>query len=326
MIGYKAFDRKLRCRNFQYEVGKTYTKDVKKRNMKLCTDTVFHFCREIQDIERCSSYDLKKSRICEVIAEDVVRGSDGKYGTNKITILREIKGKEKAELLNSELRNTGKGNTGYSNSGDSNTGYSNSGDSNSGSCNIGCWNSGGGNMGDYNSGNKNLGNYNSGHQNTGGWNSGDNNSGHSNSGHDNFGDNNSGWLNSGHYNAGGWNSGNYNTGICNSDTPTMRIFNKESNIRKLEELDIPNFFHFSPIHVVTEGMATKKEKELHKEEIEICGSFLKETLYKRAWRKSWNKASDEDRRKVLKLPNWDNEVFKKISGIDVEKELGIKKE
>jgi len=29
---------------------------------------------------------------------------------------------------------------------------------------------------------------------------------------------------------------------------------------------------------------------------------------------------------VIDLPNWDNEIFKKISGIDVEKELGIKED
>ena len=325
MIGYKAFDRKLCCRGFQYEIGKTYTKDVKKKDMKLCTDTVFHFCREIQEIEHCSSYNLKKSRICEVIAGDVVR-SDGKYGTNKITILREIKGKEKSELLDSGLRNTGYGNTGSNNSGSYNSGVSNSGDMNTGNCNKGSRNAGYSNMGNRNSGNENSGNYNSGNQNVGRWNTGDGNSGHFNSGNSNFGDRNSGWLNSGNYNTGGWNSGNYNTGFCNSNTPTLRIFNKESNINDLDELDIPNFFYFDLVHFVGEDGATKKENEWYKEEIETCGGFLRETFYKKAWRKSWDAASDEDRRKVLKLPNWDNEVFKEISGIDVEKELGIKKE
>ena len=69
--------------------------------------------------------------------------------------------------------------------------------------------------------------------------------------------------------------------------------------------------------------ATDEEREEHKKEIETCGGFLKTIGYKEAWRKSWNEADDEDRRKVLELPNWDNEVFKEISGIDVEKELGI---
>ena len=34
MIGYKAFNKNLCCRGFQYEVGKTYTKDTKKEVRK----------------------------------------------------------------------------------------------------------------------------------------------------------------------------------------------------------------------------------------------------------------------------------------------------
>lgn len=67
--------------------------------------------------------------------------------------------------------------------------------------------------------------------------------------------------------------------------------------------------------------ATDEERETHKKEIETCGGFLKTIDYKEAWRLSWNKATDEDRRKVLKLPNWDNDIFREITGIDVEKEL-----
>lgn len=39
------------------------------------------------------------------------------------------------------------------------------------------------------------------------------------------------------------------------------------------------------------------------------------------WRKSWDAAPDSDRRKVYNIPNWNNEIFKDISGIDVDKEL-----
>lgn len=62
-------------------------------------------------------------------------------------------------------------------------------------------------------------------------------------------------------------------------------------------------------------------KEDHKKEIETCGGFLKTLDYKEAWRLAWNKASKEEHLEMLKLPNWDNEVFKEISGIDAEAEI-----
>ena len=114
MIGYKAFDKDLRCNGFQYEVGKTYTKDTPKEELECCTDKVFHFCRELFAIERESNYKLSESRICEVTAGDYVRSGD-KYGTNKITILREITGEEKQELINSGDWNSGDWNSGYFN-------------------------------------------------------------------------------------------------------------------------------------------------------------------------------------------------------------------
>lgn len=253
MIGYKAFDENLCCRGFQFEVGKTYTKDVMKEEMKLCSDTCFHFCRHIFDIERNSEYKLKSSRICEVITGNDVISENGKYGTNSITILREIVGEEKLSLINS----------GYCNSG-----YCNSGDCNSGDCN-------------------------SGNRNSGDWNSGD------------------------------WNSGDRNSGYCNSGDAPLRFFNRETTITK-DDIEFPDFFYFELTRFISYDTATDAERETYKKEIETCGGFLKTISYKEAWRKSWDNASDEDRRKVLTLPNWDNEVFKEISGIDVEKELGIK--
>ena len=274
MIGYKCTDMNGCCRGFKFEVGKTYTKDTPKGELECCTDKVFHFCRELFAIEKESDYKLSESRLFEVIAGDYVRSGD-KYGTNSLTILREIEGEEKLELINS--------------------GSMNSGSRNSGSYNSGSWNSG-----SYNSGSWNSGSWNSGSRNSGSWNSGS--------------------RNSGSYNSGSWNSGSWNSGFFNSYEPNVRMFNKMTK-KKRDEIDIPSWCYFDLTVWVSHDTATDKEKEEHKEEIETCGGFLKTLEYKDAWRMAWDKASKEEHKQLLKLPNWNNKVFKEITGIDAEEEI-----
>ena len=311
MIGYKATDKNGCCRGFKFEVGKTYTKDTPKEELKCCTDNVFHFCRELFAIEKESNYKLSESRLFEVIAGDYVREGD-KYGTNSLTILREIEGDEKLELINSGYRNSGDRNSGNGNSGDRNSGYRNSGNGNSGDGNSGNWNSGEWNSGEWNSGDGNSGD----------WNSGNGNSGDSNSGNWNSGYRNSGHRNSGDWNSGDWNSGNWNSGYFNSDEPCLRMFNKMTYCKR-DDINIPSWCYFDLTVWVSHDTATEEEKKKHKNEIEICGGFLKTLDYKDAWRLAWNKASIKERKKLFELPNWDNEVFKEITGIDAENEIRL---
>ena len=322
MIGYKAFDENLQCRGFQFEVGKTYETGKTKEDLRLCTDTVFHFCRELNKIEYTSNYVISRSRVCEVIAEgDVVTDGD-KYGTNKLFILREIPREEldrynngNSGNCNSGDRNSGNRNSGNRNSGDRNSGNRNSGDRNSGSWNSGDRNSGNCNSGNWNSGNRNSGDRNSGSCNSGNWNSGSCNSGNWNSGSCNSGD-----RNSGNCNSGNWNSGNRNSGFFNTDSPLVRIFNKETNV-SCRDIDFPSFLYFDLTVWVSHDTATDGERKMHKTEIETCGGFLKTFSYKEAFRIAWDKADKEEHKKLLKLPNWDNEIFKEISGIDAEAEI-----
>lgn len=224
MIGYKATDMNGCCRGFKFEVGKTYTKDTPKEKLECCTDKVFHFCRELHAIEKESNYKLTESRLFEVIAGDFIRDGD-KYGTNSLTILREIEGEEKLELINS-------------------------GNCNSGDCN----------------------------------------------------------------------SGNCNSVFFNSDEPCVRMFNKMTD-KKRGDVQIPSWCYFDLTVWVSHNTATEEEKQKHKVEIETCGGFLKALEYKEAWRLAWNKASVEERKELFDLPNWNNEVFKEITGIDAEAEV-----
>jgi hypothetical protein len=136
----------------------------------------------------------------------------------------------------------------------------------------------------------------------------------------NSGNCNSGNRNSGNRNSGNRNSGDCNSGYFNSDTPFVRMFNKETD-KKFDEIDFPDFLYFDLNVWVSHDTATDKEKELYKEEIETCGGFLKTLGYKKAFRLAWDKADKEEHKKLLTLPNWNNEIFREISGIDAEAEI-----
>ena len=177
------------------------------------------------------------------------------------------------------------------------------------------------NAGSDNTGNRNSGDGNSGNWNSGNWNSGDWNSGDWNSGNRNSGD----W-NSGDGNSGNWNSGDGNSGYLNTITPdTTLVFNKECNRKEWKNTIKPNFMYFniSNKFIYTCDM-TDEEKENNPDH-ETLGGYLRKMTYREAWKYSWNNADKENRKLVLKLPNFDNEIFKEITGIDVCKELEIDK-
>ena len=164
----KGFDKDLRCRGMQFEVGKEYSTGVADADISLCTNTVFHFCDSLQKVHtHYSVMPEEDNRFCEIEVLGALVSDDTKCGSNRIRIVREILGDE----LNI-MRGLTDGNTGVFNSGSRN-----SGDWNSGDCNSGYFNSGSRNSGDWNSGRGNSGSHNSGDWNSGDWNSGNCNSG-----------------------------------------------------------------------------------------------------------------------------------------------------
>ena len=301
--GYKVFQPNWTCRDFQYEVGKTYHHE---GSIGLCSSG-FHFCERLVDCFNYYSFN-PENKVAEIVATDEVIKGDDKSVTNNIEIVRELSWNDVLNLVN-----TGKGNTGFCNSGNRNSGDCNSGNRNSGNRNSGNWNSGNRNSGDCNSGNRNSGNWNSGDWNSGDWNSGDCNSGNRNSGN---------W-NSGNRNSGMFNACNHANGLFNTKSPKISIFNKQTKMtyeefqeKYPEAYNLLYYSRFRLTQWVCECDMTPEEKEAHPE-YKVQEGYLKAYTYKEACQKMWDGFSKTERNKIKKLPNFDKNIFKEITGIEV---------
>ena len=133
----KGFDKNLCCWGMQFEVGKIYDTGAKDDEIRLCSNTVYHYCDNIKQVHtHYSCNPAQQNRFCEieVLGAEVTDGE--KCGSNKIKLVREIVGDELKTLIGQI-----NGNTGLFNSGDWDIGDWNSGDQNSGDWNSGDWNS-----------------------------------------------------------------------------------------------------------------------------------------------------------------------------------------
>lgn len=285
MKGYKVFKPDWTCRGYQFKVGKTFTEDV----TPVCCDSGFHFCTKVVDCFKYYDFDPdNKVAEVEALGEIDTNNDDSKCGTNKIHIIREITWHEVLDMVN-----LGKACTGLRNSGDYNSG-------------------------DYNSGDCNSGNYNSGN-----WNSGDCNSGNYNSGDCNSGDKNNGDCNS-----GDWNKTCFSNGCFNTELPRIFLFNKPSDWTYQDWLDSDARYILMdcPSNIlawVRDDDMTDKEKKEHPE-YSVTGGFLKNVEVEGERQEWWDSLTKEKKDIVMSLPNFDKDIFKEITGIDVNKFVGKK--
>ena len=68
---------------------------------------------------------------------------------------------------------------------------------------------------------------------------------------------------------------------------------------------------------IDENNMTDEEKRLHPEYL-TTGGFLKYIKKESKRQEWWNNLSDEDKDAVMSLPNFDEKIFREITGIDVE--------
>jgi len=115
------------------------------------------------------------------------------------------------------------------------------------------------------------------------------NTGDWNTGKWNTGDWNTGDWNTGSRNTGKWNTGNWNTGSFNTKNPEYyELFNQKITKKEYENISFPNYFYF--------------ELEENK-------------TYKECWNKSFKEATLKEIEQTIKLPNFNYEVFWKVTGI-----------
>ena len=140
----------------------------------------------------------------------------------------------------------------------------------------------------------------------------------------NSGNRNSGNRNSGNRNSGDWNATSFSNGCFNTVSPKIYMFNKSTDWtfnhwRNCRARYLLNQIDDCPLEYVHLSDMTDEEKAAHPE-AETTGGYLKERTTADNARKWWAGLNADDRNIIFSLPNFDAEIFKEITGIDVNKD------
>ena len=171
--------------------------------------------------------------------------------------------------------------------------------------------------GNYSTGYYSTGSYSTSNYSTGNYSTGYHSTGNRSTGNYSTGNRSTGHYSTGNRSTGSWSISDYSTGHFSTiDYSGFGAFNKPCTLNEWKNAKKPNFLYFDLTEWVTKEKMSDKEKA-DNPSYKTTGGYLKVYDYKKAFQKAYNKASDEDKALLLKLPNFDAEVFKEISGIDV---------
>lgn len=126
-----------------------------------------------------------------------------------------------------------------------------------------------------------------------------------------------------HRHTGNWNTGDCNTGFFNTHSQPLYIFNKPTDLTRDEILNFRGIkalsWNYENSWWIYSSNMTDEEKKSHPEH-ETTGGYLKTVDFKTACKMMWDSLDEEDKEAVRNLPNFDNDVFREITGISVEGE------
>ena len=133
---------------------------------------------------------------------------------------------------------------------------------------------------------------------------------------------NSGNRNSGNRNSGDWNKCNFSNGCFNTVSPKIYLFNKPSEWTYGDWLNSEACYLLNQIpgdvleYIYLSDM-TDEEKAAHPE-AETTGGYLKILDNSECAVIWWRGLSDRQKAVITAVPNFDKEIFKQITGIDVD--------
>ena len=138
----------------------------------------------------------------------------------------------------------------------------------------------------------------------------------------NDGKNCTGLKNTGDWNTGDYNSTNYSTGFFNSVEQNIFLFNKPTSmsrdeIHSLKGIQILNWNFENSWWIYSVNMSDDEKKANPK--YETTGGYLKTVDFKTACKMMWENLSENERQEVMKLPNFDSNIFYEITGIIISK-------
>ena len=146
------------------------------------------------------------------------------------------------------------------------------------------------------------------------------NSGNHNSGNHNSGNWNSGNRNSGNHNSGDCNSGNHNSGVFNNISPELNMFNKPTDWSYKDWVDSKArkiiLWNTETTTWIYKGNMTEQEKE-DNPDYETLGGYLKTFTYKEMWKNMWDSITEDEKEAIKSLPNFDKDIFKDITDIEI---------
>ena len=133
---------------------------------------------------------------------------------------------------------------------------------------------------------------------------------------------NSGNRNSGNRNSGDWNKCNFSNGCFNTVSPKIYLFNKPSEWTYGDWLNsearyLVNQIPGDVLEYIYLSDMTDEEKAAHPE-AETTGGYLKILDNSECAVIWWRGLFDRQKAVITAIPNFDKEIFKQITGIDVD--------